>query len=177
MTATVGRIIDTTFSARRFTIASSAPYDDFRRRYEEAVPPFDAAAFGSLVERKAPWSEVLDLMDRSAPHGFLNYHILDAQPLMSLAGDLAPCVEYLMGNHTVAERMFRHDPAILAYVPLRTVISGFDGGVRFTVEQPSSALSSFGNDQITAVGVELDRKVAKLLAHLDVAVPPALTGS
>jgi hypothetical protein len=28
------------------------------------------------------------------------------------------CVEYLLGNHVVAERLFRHDPATALYVPL-----------------------------------------------------------
>ena len=27
-----------------------------------------------------------------------------------------------MGNHTIAEQMYRHDPAVMLYVPLRTVI-------------------------------------------------------
>jgi hypothetical protein len=29
---------------------------------------------------------------------------------------------YLMGNHAIVEQMFRHDPRVLLYAPLRTVI-------------------------------------------------------
>jgi len=58
---------------------------------------------------------VLDLMDSSAPHGFLTYWSIDTQPMMSLAGATARCVEYLMGNATIAERMFRHDPTVMMY--------------------------------------------------------------
>jgi uncharacterized protein (DUF302 family) len=121
---------------------------------------------------------VLDLMNRSAPYGFLTYYRIDTQPMMSLAGDSARCVEYLMGNHTIAERMFRHDPTAMMYAPLRTVITSRDGGdSHFSIEQPSSLLSSFGSEEIAAVGIELDRKVATLLEHLELPVPPALTPS
>ena len=41
---------------------------------------------------------------------------------MGLAGDGARCVEYLMGNHTIAQKMYRYNPAILLYAPLRTAI-------------------------------------------------------
>ncbi|MDT5348412.1 MAG: hypothetical protein QOH91_1699 [Mycobacterium sp.] len=30
--------------------------------------------------------------------------------------------EYLMGNHTIAECIFRHDPAVMLHAPLRTVV-------------------------------------------------------
>jgi len=48
--------------------------------------------------------------------------------LMSLAGDDASCTPYLMGNHIIAERMFRHEPAATLYAPLHTAIWGFVGG-------------------------------------------------
>jgi len=44
--------------------------------------------------------------------------------LMSLAGDDASCTSYLMGNHTIAERVFRHEPAAILYAPLHTAIWG-----------------------------------------------------
>jgi uncharacterized protein (DUF302 family) len=95
--------------------------------------------------------------------------------MMSLAGDHARCVEYLMGNHTIAERMFRHDPRVMMYVPLRTVITAdADGATRFTIDQPSTVLSSFRDTEIAKVGDELDRNVAALLEHLALPVPPAL---
>ena len=172
-----GRVSVTDYPARRLTIAVSASFEDFRQRYEAAVPRYDAAAFAALVERKAGWAEMLDLMNNSAPYGFLIYGTIDAQPLMSLAGDRAPCVAYLMGNHTIAERMFRHDPRALLYAPLRTVLtSGDDGGAQFCLDQPSQLFRSFDDPRITAVGVELDRKVATLLEHLGAPVPSPLRG-
>ncbi|MEO3769074.1 hypothetical protein [Micromonospora sp. B9E7] len=174
-----GQVAEHHYQALRLDIPVDEPFTDFRRRYEEAVPPYDRDAYHALVARQAPWSDVLDLARRQAPYNFLIYWSSgDVQPLMRLAGDSGHCVEYLMGNHTTAERMFRHDPAIMLYAPLRTAITSNDdgSGTRFHIEKPSHAFASFSRDDITPVGVELDHEVAALLSHLGAPVPAALAG-
>ncbi|MEU1591103.1 hypothetical protein [Micromonospora sp. NPDC005710] len=165
------------YHARRLDISVDRSFDDFRRQYEQAVPAYDATAFNALVARDAPWDDVLALMRDSAPHAFLIYWCSgDLWPMMNLAGDSRHCVEYLMGNHTTAERMFRHEPTVMLYAPLRTAICDRpDGGARFIIEQPSHAFGSFGVDAIHEVGRELDTEVAALLAHLEVPVPAGLS--
>ena len=79
---------------------------EFQKRYETAVPDLPLAAVADLVSRKAPWSDMVELIERSAPHGFLIYFRNEVHPVMALAGDRADCVAYLMGNHIFAERMF-----------------------------------------------------------------------
>jgi hypothetical protein len=78
---------------------------EFQSRYETAVPDLPVEAVRDLVSRRARWSEMVALIERSAPHGFLIYFRNDVHPVMELAGDGADCVAYLMGNHTIAERM------------------------------------------------------------------------
>jgi len=174
---TTANINDTTYSVTRFTVPVP-DFSDFQERYEGAAPPLPLPEIEALVSRRAPWSEMLALIDASAPHGFLIYFRNQLQPLMSLAGDDAKCVSYLMGNHTIAERMFRHDPRAMLYAPLHTVIwEDADGAAWFTADQPSTQFSSFANPQIARVGVELDRKLARLLKALGTAVPPALLTS
>jgi hypothetical protein len=90
---------------------------EFQARYEAAVPDLPQAAVADLVSRRALWSEMVELIDRSAPYGFLIYFRNDVHPVMALAGDRADCVAYLMGNHIIAERMFRHDPRAMMYAP------------------------------------------------------------
>ena len=83
-----------------------------------------------------------------------------------------------MGNHTIAERMFRHDPRAMLYAPLRTVIwEDVTGAAWFSVDQPSTQFGSFGVPNITTVGVEVDRKLTALLDALHVDVPAALLKS
>ena len=151
---------------------------NFQRRYEAAVPDLPVEEVGALIRQRAPWSEMESLIDSSAPHGFLFYSKNDPHPLMQLAGDDADCLWYLMGNHVVAERMFRNDPRAMLYAPLRTVIWGdANGGARFTVDQPSTQFASLGICEITEAGVELDRKLARRLQTLDLDVPSALVQS
>jgi hypothetical protein len=81
-----------------------------------------------------------------------------------------------MGNHTIAERMYRHDPGIMLYMPLRTAIhEDADGATWFSFDQPSTRFRTFGNPAITYIGLALDHKIALLLEHLDVPVPIELS--
>jgi hypothetical protein len=60
---------------------------------------------------------------------------------------------------------------------LRCAIYESDAEARFTIERPSANLSSLGRAEITEIGLDLDRKLAKLLAALNLEVPAVLTGS
>src|SRR5271155_5445994 len=107
---------------RRITIQVDASFDDFRSRYEAAVPVFRDDRFAGLIKEQASWQQVLDATADNAPHDFIIYWSHDFTALMRLAGDRGRCVEYLMGNHTIAQRMYRYNPSILLYAPLRTAI-------------------------------------------------------
>jgi hypothetical protein len=161
----------------RLDIPVQQSYDDFIHRFESAVPMLNRERVVELVERKAPWSEVAADAAASAPHDFLLYWKLDLTPVMSLAGNRQRATEYLMGNHVIAETVYRHDPAVALYVPLRLAIYESDEGTRFTIEQPSTVLSGLGRQEIAQVGIDLDRKLATLLTALNADVPAALTES
>jgi hypothetical protein len=165
-------------TVRRITIQVDAPFDEFRSRYETAVPVFQRERFADLVANQASWRDILDATFDNAPHDFILYWSHDFTELMRLAGDRGRCVEYLMGNHTIAQRMYRYNPAILLYAPLRTAISeDADKVTWFSLDQPSSCFGSFNTPQITKVGLELDHKVAALLEHLGTRVPEELAYS
>lgn len=56
---------------------------------------------------------------------------------MSLAGHTRRCTNYLMGNHLIAETMYRHEPSVALYVPLRCAIYEADGGRDATKPMPT----------------------------------------
>lgn len=123
----------------------------------------------------ADWETVLKAAAENAPHGFMRFWSTDVGATMRLAGDAGDCASYLMGNHTIAEQMYRHDPAVMLYAPLRTAIHrDAERTVRFTIDQPSTHFSAFRDTAITAVGKELDRKVIHLLQVLDAPVSGTL---
>jgi uncharacterized protein (DUF302 family) len=165
---------ETTYTVRRLTV-SVPGVRKFQQAYEQAVPnaPYDEVR--ALVRARAPWSDMLKLIDARAPNGFLIYYRNDVHPVMQVAGDRADCIAYLMGNHTIAQRMFRHDPRAMLYAPLHTVIwEDADGNAWFSIDQPSTQFSSFGIPAVAEVGLELDRKLARLLDVLGVEVPSSL---
>jgi hypothetical protein len=158
----------TTFEVSRLHLPIPESFATFVSRYEAAVPPLDVGHTLDLESRHASWQEMLDFIETSAPHGFLIYWKNDVHPLMSMAGDDLPCVAYLMGNHTIAEGMFRLNPLAMMYAPLRTVIwEDRSGQAWFAIDRPSSQFASLGDPEITAVGEELDGKLFTLLAALD----------
>jgi uncharacterized protein (DUF302 family) len=164
------------YTARRLTVAVPG-VREFQQLYEAAVPPNPVEEIAALVARGASWDEVINLHAELAPHGFLIYFRNEVHPVMQLAGDENDCIAYLMGNVTIAEQMFRHDPRAMLYAPLHTVIwEDEHERAWFTIDQPSTQFGSFGIPAISAVGTELDRKLAALLEALRVEVPMALLG-
>jgi hypothetical protein len=160
----------------RWSIDTGTSFEDFRARYETAVPELDHDRMARLRAERASWDTVLAVAAENAPHGFMRFWSTDVGDLMRLAGDQGACAAYLMGNHTIAERMYRHDPAVMLYAPLRTTIHQDRHGVtRFSLDRPSTRFAGFGVPEITAVGLELDRKVVDLLRVLDVPVPATLS--
>ncbi|MGI8336058.1 DUF302 domain-containing protein [Actinomadura scrupuli] len=171
-----GRIHTAPHEVNRLSIEVPESFEDFRARYERAVPPFETGRFERLIKDDAGWETVVAATEENAPHGFIIYWSGDFRALLGLAGERLPCVEYLMGNHMIAQRMYHHDPAVLLYAPLRTAIYQDAGGAAwFTVDQPSTQFSAFGNPDIARVGLELDRKLATLLEYLGTPVPEVLT--
>jgi hypothetical protein len=71
----------------------------------------------AVAARDAPWSEMTDLIASTlrVPHLLENLGPQRHAP----AGDIAKGTVYLMGNHTIAERMYRHYPAVMFLIPVR----------------------------------------------------------
>jgi hypothetical protein len=153
----------------RIDIFTGREYDGFVADFEKAAPPFDRTAVQAIVERGGDWDDVLAAAAANAPNDLMVYAKIDALPLLSLAGHTTKAVEYLLGNHTIAETMFRHDPKALLYAPLRLLIyADADGNAVFSMDQPSAAFGSLGIAEVTTVGESLDRKVVNLLRLIGV---------
>ena len=147
----------------RLDFTSPDPYAVLRDRFEGAVPAFDPAILGGTTN----WADVVRNTMAAAPQDFLRYVTIDGSPLFSIAGHATAVATYLMGNHVFAEQMFRHDPGILLYAPLRVTIYEDKAGVaHLSVDQPSTRFGSFGDPEITAVGEMLDEKLAALITAL-----------
>ncbi|OBI47689.1 DUF302 domain-containing protein [Mycobacterium sp. E787] len=148
----------------RIDVVTGVEFDEFRTAFERAAPPVDRAAVQRISEGGGGWDDVRAAAAINAPNGLMVYATIDALPLFCLAGHTTKAVEYLLGNHTIAETMFRHDPRALLYAPLRVLLyEDADGNAVFSMDQPSAAFASLGIAAVAAVGKDLDRKVVNLL--------------
>ena len=148
----------------RLDISTGIAFDDFRAAFEKAAPAFDRVPLQRMVANGASWDEVRAAVIVNAPNGLMIYATIDAIPLLGLAGHRTKAVEYLLGNHVIAETMFRHDPKALLYAPLRVLVhEDENGNAVFSMDQPSKAFGSLGSAEVSEVGRELDRKVVALL--------------
>ena len=148
---------DVEHTSRRLVIVLPDSYDDARTRYEQLAPPVDYPAFAAATS----WEETLAVAESKAPHGFMVYFRIDVTAAMTGSASRWPATQYLMGNHTIAETMFRHDPSVILHAPLRTVIyTDRNGTTTLTVDQPSLLFASYGNPDIAAVGEHLDGLLA-----------------
>ena len=156
---------------RRLLIALPEPYDSARKHYETLVPEVDSARFYQM----ASWQATLDLAEINAPHGFMRYARMDVTALMASSPSYWKATQYLMGNHTIAERMFRHEPSVMLHAPLRTLLyADANGDTRLAVDQPSLLFASYDNPDIAAVGQELDTLLVGLVELLGGEVPEQL---
>ena len=153
----------------RIDICTGLEFDGFIAAFEKAAPPVDPAAVQQIAERGGGWDDVLAAAALNAPNDLMVYAKIDALPLLGLAGHTTKAVEYLLGNHTIAETMYRHDPRALLYAPLRVLVyADTDGNAVFSMDQPSAAFGSLGIADVTKVGESLDRKVVNLLRVIGV---------
>ena len=156
-------------SMTRIDVRTGVPYAEFRAAFEKAAPPFDPESVRQIVAASGSWDDVLAAAAANAPNELMVYAVIDADELLALAGHDVEAVEYLLGNHTIAETMFRHDPRALLYAPLRVLVySDPDGNAVLSMDQPSTAFGSLGIADVTKVGLGLDRKVANLLRLIGV---------
>jgi uncharacterized protein (DUF302 family) len=171
------RMTRTEHVATRLDISTAVPFDAFCTALDAAAPRFQQAAMEEIVNRGGSWDDVLAAVAEYAPNGLMVFASIDATALMTAAGHQTRAIEYLIGNHTIAERMFRHDPLALLYAPLRMLVHSDDSGdAVLSLDQPSTLFGSLGHPAISVVGSELDDKVRHLLNVMGVDVESFAAG-
>ena len=157
--------------ARRLVVTLPRPYDAACEHFETMVPEADLRRFYQL----GSWRATLELAEINGPYGFMRYDRSDVCALMAGSQSLWKATQYLIGNHTIAERAFREDASAVLHAPLPSLIyADPDGDTKFTIDQPSLLFDSYGSTEIAEVGRELDARLAQLITLLGGDVPAQL---
>jgi uncharacterized protein (DUF302 family) len=168
----------TEHAVTRIDIPTGMGFDAFCDAFESLAPLFDGAAIERITAGGGSWDDVRAAVTANAPNGLMVFASIDAGPLMAAAGHRTHATEYLLGNHVVAETMFRHNPLALLYAPLRILVYSDDRDQAvFSLDQPSTLFASLGDSRITQVGHDLDTKVIDLLALLGIDAAAAFTNA
>jgi hypothetical protein len=166
--------ITTPHLVNRFVMDTGDTFENVQKNFEFLVPTIDFAKLTELIEA-GDLSRVQRYTAEQAPHSFVNFWTFDPTPMMRLVGHHTRATTYMMGNNVIVETMFRHDPGVMLYAPLRVAIyENADGHVYLSVDQPSTKFGSFGDARIAEVGSALDAKLAALLRLMRLPVPQAL---
>ena len=163
------------WTSTRYSIVADTTFEELVQAFETIVPAYPTEEFVDMVRQGAPWPEIVEFAENYSPLGLLVYWHDDVSPIMALAGNTAKCAFYFVGNFPIAEKMYRHDPRVMNYAPLRmTITENPDGVVHFTTDQPSGNFGSFGDPHIAGIGKGVDGKIAQLLNELGLPVPAQL---
>jgi hypothetical protein len=161
----------TTHRVERLTVRLGQPYAEALTRFEQLVP---AAPLEKFLAADS-WDAVKALLD-ATPLGLMCYLKFDSFGLFAPSGITRHSVEYFAGNHAIAETVFRDEPRVLLYAPLRLLFhADDDGNAVLSIDRPSDLFGSLGDPHAEEVGRLLDGKVAALLEGLGVRPPTTLT--
>jgi len=165
----------TDYEARRVELETNARFEALVSAFENAVPELtDAAALARLAE-DGDWQAFTRGLAWDAPSGFVRVWSSRPGELLSAAGSGRPSAVWLIVNHAIGARLFRHDPATLLYNPLRVEAHAATGaGTVVAFDVPSAQLRSFQTNKVTQAGAELDRALGDLVEDLGLPRPGAL---
>ncbi|GAA1133361.1 hypothetical protein GCM10009630_34410 [Kribbella jejuensis] len=156
---------------RRLVVTLPRAYDAACEHFETLVPEADLHRF----YQQGSWRATLELAEINGPFGFMRYYRSDLCALMAGSPSLWKATQYLIGNHTIAERAFREEASAGLYAPMPCMIyADPDGDTKLAVDQPGLLFDSYGNPQIAEVGRELDARLAQLITLLGGQVLPHL---
>jgi hypothetical protein len=163
------------YTATRVALASNARFEALVAAFEQALPELTEAGALARLAEDGGWASFTRGLAWEAQSGFVRVWSSRPGQLMRAAGSDTPSAAWLIVNHAIGARLFRHDPATLLYSPLRVEMHAARGaGTVLGFDVPSAQLRGFGINKITQAGAELDRALGDLVEDLGLPRPVAL---
>lgn len=157
--------IERKYTSTRCELELRVSYGRFTRAFESLLGIMDLDYAHHLVGT-SPTAVHAKLASYTGPSGFVLFQKFDHGALLSLLTERQTnAMTYVFGNTLIASQMTVHEPRAGLYVPLRLLVSGVaPERIVVTYDLPSGTLGQFDSPEVSAVAVELDRKVAQLVA-------------
>jgi len=160
MRASTARPIEITHVSLEFRV----DFESFTRHLEGLLGRYDPSVMKQVATDPAGAEARIAQME--GEEGLMIFVVQNHGALLRLAGTTGRAKRYHVGNPLVALQMTRHDIRAGLYAPLSVLVYEAEPGVvRVEFDQPSTLFGQFGNADLTAVGRELDRKLASVIDH------------
>ena len=151
----------TPISVNHLRITFETQFDGFVSAVERLAGHLNA----DEVLKASPSTFQETIKGMEGEQGLIIFGKLDHGVLFGMDGATRKALRYYIGNPLIAYTMTQHDMRAALYAPLIVLIYERDPGtVTVEYDQPSTLFGQFGVDAVTAVGLDLDRKLATLLS-------------
>jgi uncharacterized protein (DUF302 family) len=145
------------------TVEVHAPYGRFTAALEKIVGRHSNDVEQDMRSNPPRAEERIKAME--GEQGLMIFQILDHGTALNIVGVHAKAKQYLIGNPLTAIQMTRYDLRAALYAPLRILVYEKDGQTVVEYDLPSSLFGQFDNSEVTPVGVSLDTKLERVIAH------------
>jgi uncharacterized protein (DUF302 family) len=150
------------FLIEHVRIDSEKPYLETRTALEE-LPRFDERIRSHLLHGDIERAKA-ELNDIQGDAGVVIFSIATHGDWLQILLGKRNVVQYVIGNVLVSTQMTQHELAAGLYAPLRIVLyENRPGTSTFEYDRPSTLFGQYGNEDVTAVARELDRKIFETL--------------
>jgi hypothetical protein len=164
LTGTERAVADSTVTRRmvqveHVKIDSTKTFAEVEAAIDSSIPQLDSAISVALAKGDEQRAKELE-------HGSKLFIFLkrDHGALLQIIGRPSRALQYEIGNPLTATRMTRHRLPAALYAPLRVVLyENAAGGATFEYDKPSTLFGQFDDEQVTAVGRELDAELERSL--------------
>lgn len=144
------------------TIDVDVAYDLFIQNFETILGRFDPEVTATFAHDPQGADEAMRKME--GEQNLMIFSSQDHGQLLLLAGQRKKAMRYILGNPRVAMQMTQHDIRAALYVPLSVLFYEVgENAVRAEFDRPSSLLGQFNNQKVTAVALDLDVKLARVI--------------
>lgn len=152
-----------TVQVEHIRIDSNRSYSEVRAALDRLVPKFDdrirvLLQYGEIARVKA------ELENIQGDAGLVIFSIAPQGDWLQVQSGRRNSLQYVIGNVLIATQMIKINLAAGLYAPLRVVLyENKSGTATFEYDRPSSLWNQFGDEQVTEVAQDLDRKIYNVL--------------
>jgi uncharacterized protein (DUF302 family) len=154
------------FDGVRLRYDSTKPFDDVVEALFDDVghTPVPIESYGEKFETWEPYEQ--EVQSHVGPSGFMLFATLNHGGWITKAGIDRKVLRVVIGNPLIAITMIRHDVTAGLFAPVELLITEEGEGTAVTYVVPSSLMVVEPNPPLLAAALDLDAKLAALVAKV-----------